>query len=118
MKLPGDDGAAGGGGAGGGVAEGVDGMVNLPDGPAASGFFSIATCTNALASSRDAFIEPGAAGAAGCPGVFSACSMRVNSPGLPAAGGSGAGGPGGADAELENDACGAGAGGGDENTGA
>lgn len=102
VKLPGEEGAAA---AGGGA--GAAGIANLPEGPAASGFFSIETWTNALASSRDAFIGAAEPEPAPGAGVLSACSMRVNSPGLlPCA--SGAGGGVGA----------AGAGGADENTGA
>jgi len=94
VKLPGDDGAAA-GGAGGGAAGGFSGAANRPDGPAASGFFSMATCTNALASSRDAFSGGLATSPVGLPGVFNACSMRVNSPGFGADGSAGGGGAAG-----------------------
>jgi hypothetical protein len=123
VKLPAEDGVAG----------GLAGAVSGPNpggnpGAGASGFLSRATWTNALASSRDAFRVGGAMVPVGWPGVLSACSMRVKSPGgfAPAGGTAGSAASGGAGLEKlgaggadESENAGAGGGGvGVENTGA
>jgi hypothetical protein len=79
---PADEGAAG-------AADGCGSWLNglsVPLGAGVSPFLSRATWTNALASSRDAFMVPGAPEELEAPGVLSACSMRVKSPGAFAGG--------------------------------